>query len=542
MLGVLALTFRFLLAGIALIVLKKLVDHVRSPLRQFDGPFLAKFTDLWRLLDIKTTRRCDITHNNLHKQYGPAVRMGPNCISLADPGLIKVVYTGRPRWKKSTMCTYPSLSPNKPPLTAPDNVNDALGPDGKTRITNLNSETNESAHDKTVAPIRSMYTMSNVKSFEPLIDPVITRLCAALESRFIDGANAGTSFDAADWMNYAAWDIMSEITFGKPFGFIDQGKDVGGFLATSQRGLDYFAVICQMPWLDLVLDKNPVKRIGAPSFSWAVEFSVGALVERYQQMAADGEKKVEEKPVKDFLDKFLEAKAKAEPGTIDDMQVVNFLLVNVLAGSDTTAITLGAAVYYLLKNPAVLKKLVRELDERELSTPVSWTETLELPYLNAVMQETMRIHGGVGLMLEREVPAGGFSLPDGRFVPGGTVVGMNPWVVHMNEEYFGPNTEKFVPERWMRRSEETTEQFEAREKKMKEATLTFGHGSRICLGRNLSRLEANKVIATLSKNYEWSLVQPEKDWKIRNSWFTYQSGINVTVKKRGQKAECDVAC
>jgi len=94
-----------LLAGIALVVLKKLIDHVRGPLRQFDGPFLAKSTDLWRLLDIKTTRRCDITHFQLHQQYGAAVRMGPNCISLADPGLIKVVYTGRPRWKKSTLCT-----------------------------------------------------------------------------------------------------------------------------------------------------------------------------------------------------------------------------------------------------------------------------------------------------------------------------------------------------------------------------------------------------------------------------------------------------
>ncbi|KAK5095014.1 hypothetical protein LTR70_007144 [Exophiala xenobiotica] len=367
--------------------------------------------------------------------------------------------------------------------------------------------------------------MSNVKSFEPLIDPVITRLCATLESRFIGGANAGRSFDAADWMNYAAWDIMSEITFGKPFGFIDQGKDV-----------DYFAVICQMPWLDLVLDKTPVKRIGAPSFSWAVEFSVGALVERYQQMAADSERQ-KEKLVKDFLDKFLEAKAKAEPGTIDDMKVVNFLLVNVLAGSDTTAITLSAAVYYLLKNPAVLNKLVRELDEKELGTPVTWAQTLELPYLNAVMQETVQIHGGVGLMLEREVPAGGFSLPDGRFVPGGTVVGMNPWVVHMDEEYFGPNTDKFVPERWMKRSDETTEQFEARDKKMKEAPLTVGHGPRICLGRNLSRLEANKVIATLFKNYEWSLVEPGKDWSIRNSWFTYQSGIDVTIKRRGEKAQ-----
>lgn len=74
----------------------------------------------------------------------------------------------------------------------------------------------------------------------------------------------------------------------------------------------------------------------------------------------------------------------------------------------------------------------------------------------------------------------------------------------MNKEYFGPDTNKFVPKRWMRRSNKTAKQFKARDKKIKEATLTFGYSPRICLGRNLSRLKANKVIVTLFKNYEVS--------------------------------------
>jgi len=341
--------------------------------------------------------------------------------------------------------------------------------------------------------------MTNVKSFEPLMDPVIMKFMHALEARFVDGANEGKSFDASDWCNFAAWDIMSEITFGKQFGFLEQGRDVGGFLATSEHGLDYFAVICQMPQLDYLFDKNPIKRIGAPSFSWAVDFSIQALVERYEKIATGG-KEQEAKP-KDFLDKFLEAKA-TTPDFVNDDLVVNFLLINVLAGSDTTAITLGAAIYYLLKTPAALTRLTKELTETKLSTPVTWAQTLELPYLNAVMQEAVRIHGGVGLILEREVPSGGFTLPDGRFIPEGTIVGMNPWVVHQSEAYFGPNPDKSVPERWLKGNDESQEEFEARDRRMKEATLAFGHGPRICLGRSLSRLEANKVIATLFKTFE----------------------------------------
>jgi len=96
-------TLRLLLAGLSLLVLKQVWDYLSSPLKSFDGPFLAKFTNLWRLFDVKA-RRCDITQNKLHQKYGTAVRMGPNMISLSDPDLIKVVYTHKPRWKKSKMC------------------------------------------------------------------------------------------------------------------------------------------------------------------------------------------------------------------------------------------------------------------------------------------------------------------------------------------------------------------------------------------------------------------------------------------------------
>ena len=121
--------------------------------------------------------------------------------------------------------------------------------------------------------------------------------------------------------------------------------------------------------------------------------------------------------------------------------VVTYLLSNVLAGSDTTAITLCAAMYYILKNPPDQKRLQDELENANLALPVSWKAIQGLPYLNAIMLEAMRIHSGVGLMLERTVPEGGFTLPDGRFIPARTIVGMNPWVIHRNEEFFGPDVE-----------------------------------------------------------------------------------------------------
>jgi len=87
--------------------------------------------------------------------------------------------------------------------------------------------------------------------------------------------------------------------------------------------------------------------------------------------------------------------------------VVTYLLSNVLAGSDTTAISLCAAMYYVLKHPEVHRKLRDEIHRAQLPIPERWKDIQDLPYLNAVMRKAMRIHSGVGLMLERIVPEGG---------------------------------------------------------------------------------------------------------------------------------------
>lgn len=77
------------------------VKVLLSPLRDIPGPWLAKVTDLWRLIE-SWRGRPDISHNKLHEKYGPAVRIGPNCVSISDPALIKTIFS---TWKKDNMYT-----------------------------------------------------------------------------------------------------------------------------------------------------------------------------------------------------------------------------------------------------------------------------------------------------------------------------------------------------------------------------------------------------------------------------------------------------
>lgn len=88
------------LAALGLLLLTKLVsDILLSPLRSIPGPFLAKSTDIWRAYH--THKGCvDRKHVELHRKYGSAVRIGPNCVSISDPSLIRTIYSTRNPWKK----------------------------------------------------------------------------------------------------------------------------------------------------------------------------------------------------------------------------------------------------------------------------------------------------------------------------------------------------------------------------------------------------------------------------------------------------------
>lgn len=138
--------------------------------------------------------------------------------------------------------------------------------------------------------------------------------------------------------------------------------------------------------------------------------------------------------------------------------VVSMATSNVNAGSDTTAAVMRAMIYHLLRNPSAKASFLAEIDEarREgrLSNPVKYEEAMKLKYLQAVMNEGLRIHPAVGISLPRVVPPGGTHLA-GHYIPAGNVVGVNAFVVHRDRNVFGEDADEFRPERWL--ENDTTE-------------------------------------------------------------------------------------
>ncbi|PQE21331.1 benzoate 4-monooxygenase cytochrome P450 protein [Rutstroemia sp. NJR-2017a WRK4] len=473
--------------------------YFNSPLKKVPGPFLAKFSDLWRLIDVYEGR-AELTHCMLHEKYGPAVRIGPNTVSLSEPELIPKIYSSRSEFLKSDFYT----------------VNDSKA--GKATIKTVFGVQSNEVHAQMLRPIQKFYNIKYILDLEE-------RYNIAIEEFF-------KKIDARLWIlaPSAKWQTGYCTFHGiRSMGFVAAGTDHTEFLRNSEKSLDYFAIVGQIPALDHWLGKNPVVPIGLITFDKAAEYSAEQVINR--------QKSTLDRPAgsRDMLDSFLEVK-KASPEMMNDNAVIGIILTNVLAGADTTAISLRSVVYYTLKNPRVHRKLQRELEyiPRAASGTIKYTDAIKLPYLDAVIKEANRVHTGVGLLLERIVPEGGLTLSDGTFFPARTIVGINPWVSHRNKRVYGEDVGSFRPERWLRYEDEgeTEAEFEARLSAMKKADLTFGAGKRVCLGKNISILALYKLTAALFSKYEMSLVHPEKEWNVQNSWFIRQTGMEVKIAKR----------
>lgn len=130
-----------------------------------------------------------------------------------------------------------------------------------------------------------------------------------------------------------------------------------------------------MPWLDDLMRKNPIARYITKKSSTSANFGADKINDR----RSNG----------DFLSKLLRA-AKTNPDVVDDQAIVSYMVTNLTAGSDTTAISIRAVIYCLLKNPAAYQRLREDIGNSGLPDgPVSWAKLSEV-----IVPECLR-QGGI---------------------------------------------------------------------------------------------------------------------------------------------------
>jgi hypothetical protein len=342
--------------------------------------------------------------------------------------------------------------------------------------------------------------------YEGYVDEMIKVFLQQLETRFAGKGGQAGVIDFYEWLHFFTDDAITNVTYGSRLGHLDAGEDVNGILKFVYGVSKYHMLVSQAPVVDLVYGKNPIW-MWLNRHGWfnspppkSVLFAIKHQQERRQLLA---EKKIDgDTEAQTLTDKFLHA-VEAHPDVMGSNEILAMGLSIIVAGSDTTAISLSAFFYYVLKSPLCYRRLTEEVDAAfsMKSAPataypsISFAEVQQLPYLSACIKEAFRLHPATRFIPERVVPAQGHTIC-GRRIPGGTIVGVSAWVLHRNADIYGEDVEVFRPERWLANDTEKV-------RLMDRMLSHFGYGGNYtCIGKNIALLEMYKVIPAMIRHFE----------------------------------------
>ncbi|KAL7623763.1 hypothetical protein AAE478_005316 [Parahypoxylon ruwenzoriense] len=484
-------------------------------LRGIPAPFLAQFTNWWLLITCRRGKRYLIVHE-AHDKLGPVVRLQPNHVSIADDEAIPIIYGhGNGFLKSDFYDPFVSIRPG------------------------MFNTRNRAEHARKRKLVSSTFAPKSVLQFEPYIRQNL-ELFVNKWDQLVETAvgTKGTAFvDCLKWFNFVAFDTIGDLAFGAPFGMLATGEDIAE-VRTDVNKPPIFA-----PAVEILNRRGEVSAaLGClpqllPYARWLPDpfFSKGlAAVKSLSGIALAR--------VKDRLDnppniKRRDLLALLQEGRDDSGKPLPFdelvaeALTQLIAGSDTTSNSSCALLYHVARTPGVLRKLQAELDaaipgDERNGEGVPKVPTYEairnLPYLQAVLNETLRVHCTSGIGLPRVIPADSPGVHiRGRFYPAGTVLSVPTYSMHHSREIWGADADAFRPERW---AEVTPRQ--------RNAFIPFSHGPRACVGRNVAEMEMKMIVATWARRYEVFLRKPEEEIKTREGFLRKPLGLDIGLRRR----------
>ncbi|KAI1120335.1 cytochrome P450 [Nemania abortiva] len=455
-----------------------------SGLRDIPAPFPAQFTNWWLLYACRRGKRYRIV-DEVHKKLGTVVRIQPNHISIADDEAIQIIYGhGNGFLKADFYDAFVSIKRG------------------------LFNTRDRAEHTRKRKLVSHTFAPKSISQFEPYIaenlETFVNRWdeLAAKSPRGDKTAHV----DCLKWFNYVAFDTIGDLAFGAPFGMLKAGADIAEVRMSLNAPPIYapaVEILNRRGEVSATLGCYPsikpyAKWLPDPFFSkglTAVENLAGIAIARVKDRL-DNPPDINRK---DLLARLQEGRdEKGEPLGFEELTAE--ALTQLIAGSDTTSNTSCALLYHTARTPGVLEKLQKELDAAipDNATKVPDYESVRnLPYLENVINETLRIHSTSGIGLPRQIPedSPGIHL-HGYYFPPGTVLSVPTYTIHHSREIWGEDADEFRPERW----EDATP-------RQRNAFIPFSYGPRSCVGRNVAEMEMKMIAATWLRRYDVFLRQ-----------------------------------
>ncbi|KAL5529682.1 hypothetical protein ACEPAG_5667 [Sanghuangporus baumii] len=434
------------------------------PLATFPGPLSLKISKLFLAYHASTGKQ-HILFKKLHEKYGSVVRVGPNELSIVDVEYIPRVIGLRkgPRWIAHVR-----------PGTVPSIV--AL------RDVDWHAERRKLWNHG--------FTTAALKELQPIVENRVLQLVEELGKRTsLKSEEKENSLDLALWTSYFAYDIMGDMVLNGGFSLMSKG-DEGGTRALLEHYTEVLGTLQHTPWIVGLI------------------YKLSAVPERmrnYQEFAYQHYKMRKSRgAAKRDLFHYITNEEGLEKIEITTDQGMNEILTAIAAGADTTSTVLAAVFFYLLSNPAAFMHLQNEVDFEfpvEDEEPFDAVKLARMPYLNAVINETLRLQPPVATSLQRSPLEGsGGVMVAGRLVPESTSLYVPPYPLHRDGRYFSPSPNSFIPDRWL----------ESKNGKFTidvSAFIPFSAGRANCVGKNLALIEMRMVIATMVQRFDMKFAE-----------------------------------
>ncbi|KAL2830894.1 cytochrome P450 [Aspergillus cavernicola] len=446
----------------------------KNPLSSLPGPQITKWTDLVLKYYIIRGERPRYVHA-LHEKYGPIVRISPTDVDIAEIASAREIHRIASPFLKAPW--YRLLNRK----------------DGES----LFSTTDPEYHRRHRRLLSSPLSDANLRNMEPLVQD---RIKLAI-SRIAEEAKSPRAVaDIYKWFFFMATDIIGELSFGDSFRMLERGKK-NQYITDLEKVAKIGGIRATFPftmWIAGILPLSIFKEVVASTdriLDYAMQ-SVG----RYKTHLA----RYPHQPKPTLFTKLYHANLdKGEEG-LSDAEIRNDAQSFIVAGSDTTSNTLTYLVWAVLRDSEIQQKLGAELMgfSEKLTTEegddMSDTHLRDLPYMNQVINEALRLYPAVPSGLPRVVPKSGSTLA-GHWLPGGAIVSTQLYSLHRDPEVF-EDPERFNPSRW-----------ESPTKVMKDAFMPFGAGSRNCVGIHLAKMELRLATAYFFRAFPYAKISTREN-------------------------------
>lgn len=214
----------------------------------------------------------------------------------------------------------------------------------------------------------------------------------------------------------------------------------------------------------------------------------------------------------------------------------SFISDNIFAGHETTAVMLTYMCYELSRpaNFSRQSRLRKELREAfgepgSLDSPIEDFESVDrLPYLEALMQENLRVHAAIPGAEPRVTDKEYEVYVDARsiIIPPGTGISSQPFSMHRVESVF-PSPDSWIPERWLPKENESPETYKLRVQQMQRYMMPFGKGIRMCLGMQIALIDMKLALANLYMRYSLTIC---KDWCVTEKPSDASVATNIQIE------------